>query len=163
MPLVPGILLGKLEKYQSKSSQNKIHDDETLFLSFSPANSKSEGYMESTMRNLKQEDFAGRKCLRADVFVHENYDRIRRCKQNYADHLDIHLLPQKKKNIKRKYQKKTKGDERDNINSSITLEEKSFHEAEEKWGKKIQKHQNVIPKLDSISNHQPYLLAKLQI
>ena len=132
MPLVSGILLGKLEKYQSKSSQNKIHDDETLFLSFSPANSKSEGCMESTMRNLKQEDFAGRKCLRADVFVHENYDRIRRCKQNYADRLDIHLLPQKKRkyqkkiskeNIKRKYQKKTKGDERDNINSSITLEE----------------------------------------
>ena len=49
-----------------------------LFLSFSSENSKSEGFTKSAMRNLKQEDFPGRKRLRADVFVHENYDRIRR-------------------------------------------------------------------------------------
>jgi hypothetical protein len=37
MPLWSGVLLGKLERYQTKSSQNKIHEDETLFLSFSSA------------------------------------------------------------------------------------------------------------------------------
>ena len=78
MPLWSGVLLGNLERYQTNSSQNETQENTPLFLSFSSENSKSEGFIKSAMRNLKQEDFPGRKRLRADVFVHENYDRIRR-------------------------------------------------------------------------------------
>ena len=58
--------------------------------------------------------------MRADVFVHENYDRI----TNYADRLHTYLLPQKKKS----------DIESDEANSSATSEEKSFHKVEENWG-----------------------------
>ena len=70
-----GVLLGSLERYKenrvpkSQNPETKHH-----FLSFTSANSKTEGYVEGVMRNLKQEDFLGRKYLRADVFVSENYN-----------------------------------------------------------------------------------------
>lgn len=143
MPLWSGVLLGNLERYQTNSSQNETQENTPLFLSFSSENSKSEGYIESAMRNLKQEDFPGRKRLRADVFVHENYDRIRRRERNYADRLHTYLLPQKK----RKYQKKNSGIESDEVDSSATSEEKSFHEAEEKWGKKDPETPKLNPKI----------------
>ena len=127
MPLWSGVLLGNLERYQTNSSQNETQENTPLFLAFSSENSKSEGYIESAMRNLKQEDFPGRKRLRADVFVHENYDRIRRRERNYADRLHTYLLPQK--------------------NSSATSEEKSFHKAEEKWGKKDPETPKLNPKI----------------
>ena len=95
------------------------------------------------MRNLKQGDFPGRKRLRADVFVHENYDRI----TNYADRLHTYLLPQKKKS----------DIESDEANSSATSEEKSFHKVDENWGggegsgnMKTQPQNWVVP---AITNH----------
>ncbi len=130
-------------RYKTEPSQNKARDEETVFLSFSSANSKSEGYIEGTMRNLKQEDFPGRKRLTADVFVNENYERIRRRERNYADRLHVHVLPQ----MKRKYKKNTKDDESDIFNSSDTSEEKSFHEAEETWRKKDPETPKRNPKL----------------
>jgi diadenosine tetraphosphate (Ap4A) HIT family hydrolase len=96
-----------------------------------------------------------------NVFAHGNYDRIKRREQNYADHLHIHLLPQKK----RKYQKKTKNNESDKVNSSASYIERKrvFTKLKKTGEKEILKHQHLVPKLDIISNHQPYLLVKLQI
>ena len=79
--------LGLLEHYKENNvpkTQNRM--TKHPFLSFTPANSKTEGYVEGVMRHLKQEDFPVRKYLWADVFVSENYERIRRriidsCKQ----------------------------------------------------------------------------------
>ena len=77
MALWSGVLLGSLEQYKENSGrkpQNLITTQP--FLSFSSANSKTEGYIEGAMRNLKQENFPGRKHLRPDAFVLENYRRI---------------------------------------------------------------------------------------
>ena len=95
MPLWLGVLLGRLDRYQEDSSRNKKEtcDPVNKFLSFSSANAKSEGYIEGAMRNLKQEDFAGRKRLRSDAFVSENYSRIRRRVRDYADRLHSSIRP----------------------------------------------------------------------
>ena len=75
MPLWSGVLLGRLERYQTGSSEDGKRKSLAVnqFLSFSSANAKSGGYIEGAMRNLKQEDFPCQKRLRADTFVHENY------------------------------------------------------------------------------------------
>ena len=53
------------------------------------------------------------------------------------------MLPQKK----RKYQKKKSDVESDEANSGATSEEKSFHEAKEKWGKKDPETPKLNPKI----------------
>ena len=72
MPLWSGVLLGRLDRYRKDPCTTKKREVNN-FLSFSSVNAKSEGYIEGAMRNLKQEDFSGRKRLRADTFVYENY------------------------------------------------------------------------------------------
>ena len=52
--------------------------------------------MEGMMRNLKQEDFPGRRRLRADAFVLENYPRMRRKLNDFSNRIDS------KKNKKQK-------------------------------------------------------------
>lgn len=136
MPLWSGVLLGRLERYQTGSSEDGKRKAlaANQFLSFSSANAKSEGYIEGAMRNLKQEDFPCRKHLRADTFVHENYSRIRRRLRDYADRLHGRAFLKKK----RKYKKKTEDNEK-NLNSvteSNSSSEENYHNAEEKWGKK---------------------------
>ena len=138
MPLWSGVLLGNLEKYQTNSSQNETQENTPLFFSFFIRKFEIRG-----IHRKCHENFPGRKRLRADVFVHENYDRIRRRERNYADHLHTYLLPQKK----RKYQKKKSGIESDEANSGATSEEKSFHEAEEKWGEKDPETPKLNPKI----------------
>ena len=59
------------------------------------------------MRNLKQEDFSGRKRLRADTFVYENYSRIR-CLHDHGER-------------KRAYKKKKKKED-SNSNLCSTVE-----------------------------------------
>jgi ubiquitin C-terminal hydrolase len=150
MPLWSGVLLGKLDRYREdlgcKALGNIKPPDQ--FLSFSSANAKSEGYIEGAMRNLKQEDFAGRKRLRADSFVSENYDRIRRRIRDYADRLHNSLVPKKK----RTYNKKTKTehdlieDRYSRIADSSSSEE-TYHDAQEKWGKKDPETPKQNPKL----------------
>ena len=138
MPLWSGVLLGRLERYRDDSNGNDKGKINLLnqFLSFSSANAKSEGYVEGAMRNLKQEDFPGKKRLRADTFVSENYSRIRRRLRDFGDRLHSRINPKKK----RTYEKKTiKGDSDDNLPStveSVSSREESYHAAEEKWGKK---------------------------
>ncbi|CAB3998959.1 ---NA--- [Paramuricea clavata] len=88
------------------------------------------------MRNLKQEDFSGRKRLRADTFVHENYSRIRRRLRDYGDRLHSRLKPERKRAYKTK---KKKEDSDGNLSStveSISSRKENYHDAQEKWGKK---------------------------
>ena len=95
MPLWSGVLLGRLERYQEDLGANERGklDSFNQFLSFSSANAKSEWYIEGAMRNLKQEDFPGKKHLRADTFVSENYTRIRRRLRDYGDRLHGCIIP----------------------------------------------------------------------
>jgi hypothetical protein len=72
MPLWSGVLLGRLDRYRKDPCTTKKREVNN-FLSFSSTNTKSAGYIKGPMRNLKQEDFSGRKRLRADTFVYENY------------------------------------------------------------------------------------------
>ncbi len=87
------------------------------------------------MRNIKQENFPGKKRLRADTFVSENCSRIRRRLRDFGDRLHSHTNPKKK----RTYEKETiKGDSNDNLPKtveSVSSLEESYHAAEEKWGK----------------------------
>ena len=69
MPLWSGVLLGRLERYRDDCNEKRQIRSLNQFLSFSSVNAKTEGYIEGAMRNLKQEDFTGRKRLRADTFV----------------------------------------------------------------------------------------------
>ena len=95
--------LGLLEHYKENNvpkTQNRM--TKHPFLSFTPANSKTEGYVEGVMRHLKQEDFPVRKYLRADVFVSENYERIRRRIIDYSDRLDSCKQAKPKRSYKRK-------------------------------------------------------------
>ena len=64
MALWSGVLLGSLQRYRGESKakpENAV--TEMPFLSFSSANSKTEGYIEGVMRNIKQKDFHAQKHL----------------------------------------------------------------------------------------------------
>jgi ubiquitin C-terminal hydrolase len=117
------------------------------FLSFTSANSKTEGYVEGVMRNLKQEDFPGRKYLRADVFVSENYERIRRRIIDYSDRLDSCKREKPKRSYKRK---KKDADNPIPVSSeeySEDLQEHDYHNAEETWGKRDPETPKTNPRL----------------
>ena len=77
MPLWSGVLLASLDRYVDESLSEYDSLDNYPYLSFKSENARTEGYIEGMMRNLKQEDFPGRRRLRADVFVLENCPRIR--------------------------------------------------------------------------------------
>jgi hypothetical protein len=77
MPLWSGVLLGSLDRYICHSPSEYDNLDDYPYLSFKSASARTEGYIEGMMRNLKQEDFPGRRRLRPDIFVFENYPRIR--------------------------------------------------------------------------------------
>ena len=133
MPLWSGVLLGRLECYQTGSSEDEKRKSLAVnqFLSFSSANAKSEGYIEAAMRNLKQEDFPCRKRLRTDTFVHENYSRKRRRLRDYVDRLHGRMFLKKK----RKYKKKTQKDsEKNSVAESSSISEENYHNAQEKMG-----------------------------
>ena len=98
------------------------------------------------MRNLKQEDFPGRKHLRPDAFVLENYRRIRRRIIDYSDRLDT----SKKPKMKRPYtKKKREADPPSLVNSAESSEDKdqNYHNVEETWGKKDPETSKGIPRL----------------
>ena len=136
MALWSGVLLGSLERYKENSKQKQQSSITSQpFLSFSSANSKTEGYIEGAMRNLKQEDFPGRKHLRPDDFVLENYRRIRRRIIDFSDRLHT----SKKPRMKRPYTKKKKeADPLSPVHSDESSEKKdqNYHNVEETWGKK---------------------------
>lgn len=87
MPLWSGVLLGSLDRYIDESLSEYDNLDDYPYLSFKSANARTEGYIEGMMRNLKQEDFPGRRRLRADAFVLENYPRIRRRLNDFSDRI----------------------------------------------------------------------------
>jgi hypothetical protein len=64
MALWSGVSLGSLDRYKRIESP-KVNEVESgldkIYLSFKSANAKSEGYIEGVMRQLKQEDFPGKK------------------------------------------------------------------------------------------------------
>jgi hypothetical protein len=64
MALWSGVLLGSPDRYKRIESP-KVNEVESgldkIYLSFKSANAKSEGYIEGVMRQLKQEDFPGKK------------------------------------------------------------------------------------------------------
>ena len=64
MPLWCGVLL-RLDRYKNTATSHEPKDESNqTFLSFKSENAKSEGYM----RQLKQEDFPGKKRMQADAF-----------------------------------------------------------------------------------------------
>ena len=87
MPLWSGVLLGSLDRYVDESLSEYDNLDNYPYLSFKSENARTEGYIEGMMRNLKQEDFPGRRRLRADAFVLENYPRIRRRLNDFSDRI----------------------------------------------------------------------------
>ena len=87
MPLWSGILLGSLDRYVDESLSEYDNLDNYPYLSFKSENARTEGYIKGMMRNLKQEDFPGRRRLRADAFVLENYPRIRRRLNDFSDRI----------------------------------------------------------------------------
>ena len=135
MALWSGVLPGSLERYRENSGRKPQNLKTTQpFLSFSSANSKTEGYIEGAMRNLKQEDFLGCKHLRPDAFVLENYRQIQRRIIDYLDRLDTCKKPK----MKRPYtKKKREADPPSLVNSAESSEDKdqNYHNVEETWGK----------------------------
>ncbi len=162
MPLWSGVLLGRLERYQEDLGANERGklDSFNQFLSFSSANAKSEGYIEGAMRNLKEEDFPGKKHLRADTFVSENYTRIRRRLRDYGDRLHGCIILK----VKRTYQKKTKKedgcDSPSSTVESISSLEENYHDAHEKWGKKDPETPKQNPKLGQFQQSPMVPLSK---
>ena len=165
MPLWSGVLLGSLDHYKTVNDAEdcgKDDSDNYPFLSFTSANAKSEGYIEGAMRHLKQEDFPGKKRLRPDVFVSENYKRIRRRVNDFADRMHSSILPKRKRSYTKKDKKDTNCSKKHNVSKSAKQEKQdvSYHTAEETWGKKTQIHLNQIRKLVNFSNHLRFLSAK---
>ena len=158
MPLWSGVLLGRLERYRDDCNEKRQIRSLNQFLSFSSANAKTEGYIEGAMRNLKQEDFTGRKRLRADTFVSENYTRIRRRLSDYGDRLHTRLISK----TKRAYNKKTKKDnDVDNLYARIgssSSSEENYYDAQEKGGKNDSETPKQNPKHDRLTSKakRPY-------
>ena len=99
MPLWSGVLLGSLDRYIDESSSEYDTFDDYPYLSFKLENARTEDYIEGMMRNLRQEDFPGRRRLRADAFVLENYSRIRRRLNDFSDRVvsKKKIVPTKRK------------------------------------------------------------------
>ncbi|CAB4035484.1 kDa in NOF-FB transposable element, partial [Paramuricea clavata] len=148
MALWSGVLLGSLERYKENrvpKTQNPV--TKHPFLSCTSANSKTEGYVEGVTRNLKQEDFPGPKYLRADVFVSENYERIRRIIIDYSDRLDSCKQAKPKRLYKRK---KKDADDPLPVSTeeySEDLQKHDYHNAEETWGKRDPETPKTNPRL----------------
>ena len=149
MPLWSGVLLGSLDLYSktgcSTSPDEKDQSNEA-FLSYRSANAKSEGYIEGVMRQLKQEDFPGKKRMRADAFALENYERIKRRLTDFGDRIHTALTPKAKRLYRKRKpvkespnslpEKKTKGKGNDDYNT-----------VEETWGKRDPSTPKTDPKL----------------
>ena len=99
-----GVLLWSLDRYKKTTEARELSNNHP-YLSFTSANAKSEGYIEGVMRHLKQEDFPGKKCLRPDDFVFQNYKRIRRRVNDFADRMHSNLR-MKQKIVQEKRRKK---------------------------------------------------------
>ena len=97
------------------------------------------------MRQLKQEDFPGKKRMRADVFALENYERIRRRLTDFGDRIHAALKPKPK----RQYRKR-----KPDVESSNAPKEKKkkngnddYQTVEEKWGKRDPSTPKINPKI----------------
>ena len=99
-PLWSGVLLGSLDRYICYSPSEYDNLDDYPYLSFKSANARTEGYIEGMMRNLKQEDFLGRRRLRPDTFVFENYPRIIRRLTDFSDRFVSKKTKKRKKRAK---------------------------------------------------------------
>ena len=136
MPLWSGVLLGSLDRYKKTTEAHELSNDHP-YLSITSANAKSEDYIEGAMRHLKQEDFPGKKRLRPDDFVSQNYKRIRRRVNDFANRTHSNLRMKPKRSYKRK--------EGRNFKQNVSKEAKrkkqqpkaeSYHTSQETWGKK---------------------------
>ena len=97
--------LGDLSVFEKITrKKGKLHGLISSYRSH-PPNFHTEGYIEGAMRNLKQEDFTGRKHLRVDTFVSEKYTRIRSRLHDYGDRLHTRLISKTKRTYKRKTKK----------------------------------------------------------
>ena len=149
MPLWSGVLLGSLDRYSKtgcSTSHEKKDQSKEAFLSYKSANAKSEGYIEGVMRQLKQEDFPGKKRMRADAFALENYERIRRRLTDFGDRIHTALNPRPKRLYRK--QKPIKED----LNSSTEKKSKvtgcdDYNTVEETWGKRDPSTPKTEPKL----------------
>jgi hypothetical protein len=110
MPLWSGVLLGSLDRYIDGSLAEYDNLDDYPYLSFKSANARTEGYIEGMMRNLKQEDFPGRRRMRVDAFVLENYPRIRRRLNDFSDRV-VSRKTKKQKNRANKSKKDKRSSE----------------------------------------------------
>ena len=142
MPLWSSVLLGSLDRY-SRTPGTSTDDKDSKYMSYLSANNKSEGYVEGAMKQLKQEDFGGLKRLRVDEFVSENYKRIRRRLNHFADKMHINLYKRRKpKRAKDSKEETTKQADEieegvyDQISESSGLENPDYNEAEETWSKR---------------------------
>ena len=97
------------------------------------------------MRQLKQEDFPGKKRMRADVFALENYERIRRRLTDFGDRIHAALKPKPK----RQYRKR-----KPDVESSNSPKEKKkkngnddYQTVEEKCGKRDPSTPKINPKI----------------
>ena len=149
MPLWSGVLLGSLDRYkkmESHDAHKENNNSDEAFLSYKSANAKSEGYIEGVMRQLKQEDFSGKKRIRADAFALENYNRIRRRLTDFGDRLHSTI----KSKPKRKYTKRKLAADSSNSPKAKRLKKdrgEDYHTAEETWGKKDPSTPKANPKL----------------
>ena len=138
MPLWSGVLLGSLERFKKtgniKAQEKKNKSDET-FLSYKSANAKSEGYIEGVMRQLKQEDFPGKKRMRADAFALENYEQTQRRLNDFGDRIHTTLNPKPKRQYrKRKLNVEVSSYSKDRRKKME--ENDDYHTVEETWGKR---------------------------
>ena len=141
--------MGSLERFKKtgniKAQEKKPKSDET-FLSYKLANAKSEGYIEGVMQQLKQEDFPGKKRMRADAFALENYERIRRRLNDFGDRIHTALNPKPKRQYrKRKLNVEVSSYSKDKRKKME--ENDDYHTVEEKWGKRDPSTPKTNPKL----------------
>ena len=165
MPLWSGVLLGSLDRYKTVNDAEdcgKDDSDNYPFLSFTSANAKSEGYIEGAMRHLKQEDFPGKKRLRPDVFVSENYKRTRRRVNDFADCMHSRMLPKRKRSYPKKDKKDTNCSKKHNVSKSAKQEKQdiSYHTAEETWGTKDPDTPKQNPKIGQFQQSPSVPLSK---
>ena len=163
MPLWSGVLLGRLDRYQEDSSRNKkeTRDPVNTFLSFSSANAKSEGYIEGAMRNLKQEDFAGRKDL---DLMHLYQKIILESEGVYVIMLTDYIVvfvPRQRERTKRNQTTKMATFQAQ-LRASVQ-KKRSTMMLKKNGVRKIQKHQSEIQDSGNSNNRRPYHLVQLQI
>ena len=130
---------------------------EMRFLSFLSANSKTEGYIEGVMRNIKQDDFHAQKHLRVDAFVLENYEWIRRI-MGYFDRLDTCTYQKRK----RSYRQKKNGNQNpvSSKGDNKELQDQHYRNSEEKWGKRDPETAKLNPTLGQFQKSPKIPLSK---